>query len=240
MMQLTGSKSTRKVVLWGVLVALAVGIPQVLAAEEIKGDWALTMDFNGRPMNATLSIAQIADGTLTGKWGRQELSDVKFDGQKLTFVRNLKLGDQEFSLNYAGTLKNGKLTGTLSSDQGEFAVNGVRKQPKAPALGQWDLSYSIGDRDVTAKLVISQKPDGTLDAKWTSAFGEATVSNVRVQGEKVSLTRKVKFNDNEFEMTFEGTAQGDKLTGVSKSERGEIPANGQRVGGALGGQGGRG
>jgi hypothetical protein len=229
----TRHNSTAGRLIWAILVAALVGAPQVLAAEEIGGEWELTMDFNGRQSFSTLSIAKNADGTLTGKWGSTDLSNVKFDGQKLTFVRTLKFNDQEFSMNYAGTLQDGKLTGTVSSDRGEFAVNGARRKPKAPALGQWDLSYRIGDRDVTAKLAVSQKPDGTLEGKWTSPMGESALSNVKCQGDKLSFTRKVKFNDNEFEMTFDGTAQGDKLTGTSKNESMEVAVTGQRVGAAL-------
>jgi hypothetical protein len=234
MNQVLCHKSRGRYLIGAILFTLAIGIPQVLAAaEEVAGDWEITMDFNGRQTFATLSIAKKPDGTLTGKWGSSDLSNVKFDGQKLTFVRTIKFGDQEFSMNYAGTLKDGKLAGTVSSDRGEFAVNGTRKKPEPPAVGQWDLSYRFGDQDMTAKLVVSQKPDGALDAKWTSQFGESTISNVKSQDGKLSFTRKIKFNDNEFETTFEGTVAGDKLTGSSKSERGEIPVSGQRVGAAL-------
>jgi hypothetical protein len=216
-----------------ILIALAVVVPQAWAAEDISGEWELASEFNGRQTLSTLTLAKNADGTFTGKWGSTDLSSVKFDGQKLTFVRTMKFGDQEFSMNYAGTLKDGKLAGTVSSDRGEFAVAGTRRKPESPAVGQWDLSYRFGDRDMTAKLAISQKPDGALDAKWTSQFGESAISNVKFADGKLSFTRKIKFNDNEFETTFEGTVAGDKLTGTNKSERGEIPVTGQRFGAAL-------
>ena len=121
----------------------------------------------------------------------------------------------------------------MSSDRGEFPANGVKIKPKPPVVGVWDLAYAIGDRDVTAKLIVSQKPDGTLDAKWASQMGESTISNVKFENGKLTFDRAVKFNDREFKMTFEGTAQGDKLTGVSKSDMGEIPVTGTRFGGAL-------
>jgi hypothetical protein len=219
------------------------------AAEDITGQWEMTMNFAGRDSFAMLTISKNADGTLAGKWGsRDELSDVNFQDGKLTFVRTIKFGNQEFKMDYAGSLKDGKITGTMSSDQGEFAVNGARKKPLCPALGQWDLSYRVQDRDVTAKLTISMAqfaalgrigsgaiviPDGTLDAKWTSQFGESTISNVKFQDGKLTFDRAVKFNDQEFKMTFEGTVQGDKLTGVSKNEQLEIPVTGQRFGTAL-------
>jgi len=231
MRQETRHKRTHLV--WAILVVLALGIPQALAAEDISGEWELASDFNGRQMFSTLTIAKGADGALTGKWGSTDLSNVKLDGDKLTFVRTTKFGDREFTMNFAGTLKDGKLTGTASNDQFESTVNGTRRKPESPAVGQWDLSYRIGDRDVTAKLTVSQKPDGALDAKWTSQMGESTISNVKFQEGKLSLTRKAKFNDNEFEMTFEGTVQGDKLTGVSKNDQFEVAVTGQRFGAAL-------
>lgn len=217
-------------------LVLTLGIPQAYAAEDITGQWDMAMDFGGRQSFATLTITKNADGTYAGKWGRDDLSNVKFDGQKLTFERTVRWGENEFTLDYAGTLKDGKLTGALSSDQGEFAANGVKVKPKPPIVGVWDLAYSIGDRDVTAKLTVSEKPDGTLDAKWASQMGESKISNVKLQDGKLTFDRAVKFNDQEFTMTFEGTAQGDKLTGVSKSDMGEIPVTGARFGAALIGQ----
>jgi hypothetical protein len=216
-----------------ILVVLAIAVPQLWAAEDISGEWEMTSDFNGRQMVSTITFAQNADGTLTGKWGSSDLSNVKLDGDKLSFVRTMKFGDQEFSMNFAGTLKDGKLAGAVSNDQGEFEVKGIRRKPESPAVGQWDLKYQIGDRDVTAKLIVSQKTDGALDAKWISQLGDSTISNVKFQDGKLSFTRKAKFNDNEFEMTFEGTVQGDKLTGVSKSEQFEVQVAGQRFGAAL-------
>jgi hypothetical protein len=218
---------------------LAVAGPQAPAADVtpaqagVSGEWELASDFNGRQMFSTLTIAKSPDGTLTGKWGSTDLSNVKFDGQKLTFVRTMKFGDQEFIWNFAGALKDGKLAAQVSSDRGEYAVNGTRRLPESPAVGQWDLSYRFGERDMTAKLAVSQKPDGALDAKWISQFGESAISNVKCVNGKLSFTRKIKFNDNEFETTFEGTIANDKLTGTNKSERGEVPVTGQRFGAAL-------
>ncbi len=216
-----------------ILVALTLAAGQVWAAEDLSGEWELTSEFNGRQMISTLTFAKNASGAITGKWGSTDLSNIKFEGDKLTFVRTMKFGDQEFSMNFAGTVKDGKIAGQVSNDQGEFAINGIRRKPESPAVGQWDLSYRVQDRDITAKLIVSQKTDGALDAKWTSQMGESAISNVKFQDGKLSFTRKVKFNDNEFEMTFEGSVQGDKLTGVSKNDQFEVAVAGKRSGGAL-------
>jgi len=214
-------------------LSLALGAPAVYAAEDVMGDWDMTMMFNENKALATLTITKNPDGTLGGRWGASELSNVKLDGQKLTFTRTIRFGENESTMTYSGTVTDGKLTGQWSSDRGEFETNGVKMKPMSPTAGVWDLSYKIGDRDITAKLTISQKPDGTLDAKYASQMGESVVSNVKFQGGKLTFDRKAKFNDQEFSMTFAGTVQGDKLTGEFKSDMGEVPVAGTRAGGAL-------
>jgi len=212
------------------LLTLMMSVPRVSAAQDITGEWEVTMDFGGRPMYATLNIAKKPDGTLAGKWGSDDLSAVKLEGDKLTFDRTVRFGDNEFTLNYAGVVSDGKITGTLSSDQGEFAANAARKKPLSPAVGIWDLKYAIGDRDMTARLTVSQKPDGALNAKWVSERGESVISNVKFQDSKLTFDRTVKFNEREMQMSFEGAVQGDKLTGVNRSQMGEVQVAGTRAG----------
>jgi hypothetical protein len=80
--------------------------------------------------------------------------------------------------------------------------------------------------------VISEGAGG-LDGKWTSSFSESVVSNVKLQGDKLTFARKVKLQDAELETTYEGVVAGDKITGTIKSDRGEIPANAERLGAAV-------
>lgn len=216
-----------------VCILLLLQTSLVLAAEDITGEWEMTMDFGGRNTFATLTITEKDDGTLAGKWGSRDLSDVKFDGEKLTFVRTIRFGDQEFTMDYMGTLKDGKITGTMSSDRGEFSVNGARRKPKLPVLGQWDIKFNVGDREINARLIVSQKPDGALDGKWTAESGEHVISNVKFENGKLTFTRQSKINDFEFETTYEGTVKGNELTGVLKGEMGDFQANGKRFGTAL-------
>lgn len=212
---------------------LVVGWVSPVLAADIAGDWEMTMEFNENKAFATLSITKNPDGSYSGMWGGSKLTNVKLDGQKLTFDRTIRFGENESTMSYAGTVQDGKLTGQWSSDRGEFPANGVQMKPKSPAAGVWDLQYTVGDRDVTAKMVISEKPDGTLEGKYTSQLGESAMSNVKFQDGKLTFDRTAKFNDNEFKMTFAGTIQDSKLTGEFKTEMGEVQVAGTRVGGAL-------
>jgi len=215
-------------------LVLAFGVPQAWAAEDIVGDWQVIVESPWGPMQNTLTLEKGPDGLLAAKWGARAVSNVKFQNNQLTFARTIPMPNGDITLNFAGTLKDGKLTGTLSNDQGDSSVTGAKKKPAPPVVGVWDLAYKLGDRDITSKLVVSAKADGALGATWTSAMGESAISNVKLQEGKLTFDRTVKFNEREFKMTFEGTAEGDRLTGVSRSgNMGEIPVTGTRFGADL-------
>lgn len=216
------------------LFVLSVAPPLLFAGEDITGDWEVKIDRNGRETFASLSISKKPDGTYTGKWGSTELSDVKLEGNKLTFVRTVRFGDQEFKTSYEGNFKDGAIAGTVSSERGSFAANATRRKPRSPILGRWQFKYAVGDRQIESTLAVSEGQGGALEGKWTSTAGEHVVSNVKFQDGKLTLARKSKFGDRELETTYEGTLKENDLAGAIKSaELGEIQANGRRAGGEL-------
>ena len=233
MNRVTGHTRKAKSVLVAAVLAWVVGTSPGLGAEAITGDWEMTMQFGSQTSFATLSVTKQADGTLAGRWGSNELSNVKFDGQKLTFNRTIRMGDQEFTMSYNGTLADGKLAGLMSSDRGEFEVNGARPQPKCPALGHWDIAFTAGDFDIKARLSVSQTAAGALEGKWTENIGEHTVSAITFQDGKLAVTRQSKVEDFDFESTYKATIEGDDLKGTMGSPMGEIVANGRRFGSKL-------
>lgn len=235
-----------------VCLALAAGpVVTALAQEGITGDWEFKSEFNGRQMTAKVTFTKNADGQYSGTWtgqrGESTLSDISFENGKVKFTRTSKFNDQEFKITYNGTLAQDKITGTGSGERGDFPFEAVRtgaapaeKTATAPdkgaaveaVLGQWDMKITMPQREVTAKMTISRNADGTLAAKWESERGESTISDVKFDAGKLTFTRKTKFNDQEFESNFEGTVEGSQLKGTFKSERGEMPAVGTKVGAA--------
>jgi hypothetical protein len=203
----------------------------VWAAEEITGDWEITMDINGRKSYAMLSIKKTKDGTLTGTWGSTEIDNAKYQDGKLTFSRTIGPEDRQFTTDYEGTLKDGKLMLTISNDWGELTAVGDRPKPICPALGQWDINFSVGDMDINAKLIISKTKEGKLEGKWTEQMGEHKISDVKFEDGKLTFTRKSKVEDMEFENTYEGTIKKNILTGMLKGgDMGQWQADGKRIG----------
>ena len=232
MKQIVTKVTTGKTILL-ICLCLLMQSSLVRAADDITGTWRATMDFDGRESFATLSFAKKADGTLTGKWGSDNLSDVKFENGKLTFVRKQSFGDQEFTSDFSGTFKDDKIKGVMSNDFADIDITAVRKKPVSPAVGQWDISFTVMDQNIKARLIISQNKEGKLEGKWTEEMGEHKISDLKFEDGKLSFKRHSKIDDLEFDSTYEGTIKGNELIGTMKSEMGDIQANGKRFGADL-------
>jgi len=200
----------------------------------LSGDWNVKMEFNGRQMDSILSFSRDQDGNVTGQWisfmGASALKDIKFEEGKLTFARVSQNRDGQSSTStFKGTVEEGKLSGTVSNDQGEIALTGARAPRLPRAAGIWDLKTKRADRESTATLTLGADKEGKLVGQWKTERGELAVSDV--QYEQGKLTFKAK-NDT-FEATFDGTIERDALTGTFKTERGESAVTGTRQGAAL-------
>lgn len=219
------------------LVALAVPLSaQPPGGRGIYGDWQVKVPFGERQMDVILSFSRDAERNWVGQWvsawAMNELKDVKFEEGKLSFVHTARFGDNEFTSDFTGAIEEGKLTGILSSDRGDSNVEGQRAPRTSRAVGNWEMKFTVGDRDITTNLVITANKDRQLAAQWQSQWGEHEITDVTYERRNLSFKRKSKMQDREWESTFEGTFEGDTLVGTIKSEMGDVEAKGTRVGAA--------
>ena len=194
------------------------------------GDWQIQIQFGERQMPSILAFSRDEERNLTAQmisfWGLTDLQDVKFEEGKLSFVQVVQFGDNEFRSDFSGTVEEGKLTGTMSSDRGDSEVTGQRAPRTSRAVGDWQMKYRVGERDVTGTLAIRANKEGVLSAQWQSERGESKIADLQFERRTLSFKRTSTFGDRTFESTFEGTLGRDGLTGVFKSERGEIQVEG--------------
>jgi len=219
-----------------IFVALLVPASAGTARKGILGDWQVTMDFDGRQIESILSFSMDKEDKLSGQWisfGVSELTDIKYEGSELSFVQVNRFGDNEFRSTFTGTIERGKLSGTVSSDRGESQVEGKRLRRMPMAAGTWQVKFNVGDREVSATLVIKADDNNKLSAEWQSELGQHEITDVTFKKGKLTFKRTSKIQDREWESDFEGTVKGHKLTGTFKSERGDIALEGQRDGAAL-------
>ena len=82
-------------------------------------------------------------------------------------------------------------------------------------------------------MVVRADKQGKLTVAWQGERGEHKITDVQFKKGKLTFQRKSKIQGRQWESTFEGTVKGHTLSGTFKSERGEIPVEGKRVGAAL-------
>ena len=224
-----------------VLMALAAQVsaqPSRRGGRGLYGDWQVKVDFDGRQMDLILSFSRNREGKQIGHWisfrGLSELKDLKYEEGKLSFVRVRQNREgQSTTSKFTGTIKDGKLSGTLSSDRGKYKLEGKRSDRISRAVGSWEMKLKMGEREFTATLVVMTDKKGKLTAQWQSQRGEHEITDVVYKERKLTFKRKSKIQDRQWESTFEGTVQRNTLSGVIKSERGEIAAEGKRIGASL-------
>ena len=205
------------------------------------GDWKVKVYYDGRQMESILSFSRDREGNRTAHWigfmGLTELKDLSYEDGKLSFAMERRNREgQMYTMKFAGTIQEGKLTGTLTSDRGDWKVEGAR-MPRIPrAVGSWEIDVKTPDREFTSTLVVKANKEGNLTAQWSSERGDLEISNVQYERGNLSFKMEPKEGeDRPWEAAFEGTIQRetDTLSGVIKSERGEIQAEGKRIGGPL-------
>jgi len=228
-----------KAVVFCIVMVLATQVgAQTARRWGLYGDWQIKVDFNGRQFESILSFSRTQEGNWTGQWisfwGLTELQDVKYEEGRLSFAWSRQGRDGQTSTSkFAGKIEEGKLSGTLTSDRGESAVEGQRS-PRVPrAVGKWEMKLQMGEREFTAMLTVKAGEEGQLTAQWRSERGELEISDVQYERRSLSFKMKSTNAERQWEAAFAGTIQGNALSGTVKSERGEIKAEGQRAGAAL-------
>ena len=224
-------------------VVVLVVLPVQVSAQQSRGsgrgmygDWVVSMQFGENTFESILTFGRDSEGNRTGQWisfwGISELKDVQIEEGKLTFehVRTNREGESVTS-KFAGTIEEGKLSGTLTSDMGETELEGKRA-PRIPrAVGRWEMKFKIGEREITTKLIVTTGEEGEIKGEWESQWGEHEITEIDYERGKLTFKRKSKFEDRDWESSFEGDVRGDTLTGKIKSEWGEVDVEGTRVNG---------
>ena len=153
----------------------------------LYGDWQVKVDYNGRQRESILSFSRDEEGKQIGHWisfwGLSELKDVKYEEGKISFVRVRRNREgQSTTSKFTGTVKDGKLSGILSSDRGESKLEGKRSTRISRAVGNWEMKLKMGERQFTSKLVVNADKEGKLTAKWRSQRGNMRLRMLSTSG----------------------------------------------------------
>lgn len=126
----------KKIAFLAALAAAMVASP-ALAASPVEGTWALEAKTDFGTFKSTMTVAEsggaptvdIVDAPAEGMppSGPSKISDVKVDGNTLTFTREVSFADMPMTLSYTATVDGDTLTGTANSSFGPTPITGKRQ-----------------------------------------------------------------------------------------------------------------
>ena len=206
----------------------------------LYGDWQIKYQAGERQREAIISFSRDSEGNRTGQWisfmSLSELKDLKYEDGQFSFSRVSRGRDGESTTSkFTGTIQDGKLSGTMSSDRGEYKVEGTPSPRISRAVGTWQMKLKNEDREFESTIVVKADKEGNLSAEWQSERGNLEIPEVQYERGNLSFKMERKTEDRQWQASFDGTIERETgtLTGMLKSNRGEIEAVGKRAGTAL-------
>jgi len=107
----------------------------------------------------------------------------------------------------------------------------------SPVLGTWATAVDVQGQKIEAELTVAQAGDGYTvaikDGPMPGAPADAppmpsTISDVVVDGAKLTFKRKLTTPQGEMNLTYTANVEGDSLTGEVGSDFGPIAMTGTR------------
>ncbi len=189
------------------------------------GMWGMKFKTTGGESSAILDINAGKDGILSAEWqkieGDHKITDVKCEGNKLTFKSTAKVQDVENVCSFEGTIepKTDTLAGVCKAEGNEMPAEG--KRIGTELIGTWILDVAAPWGNSKQRLKVN--PD------MSGMYGITPIDKITLEGDKVTFKIASEFGRMRFEMDFEGKLDGTKLTGELKNPRGSQTVTGKKV-----------
>lgn len=123
--------------------AMFAATPAFAADSPVAGTWATEAKSDFGTFKSTWTVANTngtytvdvkdapmpagGDGAAPPAPSKSTISDVKVDGNKLSFKRELVMGDMTIDLNYDVTVDGSAMTGTSHSSFGDIPITGTKQ-----------------------------------------------------------------------------------------------------------------
>jgi F5/8 type C domain len=212
-------KSTLQLTILAFLTATAVH----LSAADVNGKWKSEFESPVGHLKYVFDLK--ADGDklsgnaireLDGEKTETDLKECKLAGDDVSFVEPLKFNDQEVAIEYKGKLSADEIKFTRKV--GEFATMEIvatrEKASTTDIAGDWKANFDTGIGE--QKYVFHFKTDGgklagKANAEISGEKYETTLTDLKLDGDKIHFVEPLNFQDNELHIEYKGTISGDEM-----------------------------
>jgi hypothetical protein len=193
------------------------------------GTWKWDREFGEVTMHFTLRL-KLDDGKLTGTLdtlrGEEAMEpaaieEPKLEGDKIAFVVTRQFNDNEFTINYEGTVKEDAIDGLTKLDFGgearEFEWAAKRGLDWQDVLGEWAIAAETPDGNtIEWTLKLTKEGDDVKGTVASERFGESELSEIAIKAAQLTFAVVREFDGNEFRMTYKIEPRGDALKGSAQ------------------------
>ncbi len=102
---------------------------------------------------------------------------------------------------------------------------GFASAQQEAVVGEWEMVTDFQGQQIAATMKISVE-DGELVGVWTSQGEDIPMREVKIDGETLTFNREM--GRGGATLSFEGTVEGDEISGRWISDMGELPCSGKR------------
>lgn len=221
------------------------------------GTWSLKVNLGtGNDSNITLNLQQDGErlsGSIAGDLGSTQIANASVGtGGDIKFTAPVQLAGQTTEATFTGNIRGNTMSGTVAvvgSASGSF--NGTRTSappgatPQTPNAapqttpsnapsaspadvnGAWSITIDIPGQPLPATLNL-QTQGGNLTGSMTSALGTSSISSGTVNAGNFTFTMPVSFGGQSFDVTANGTINGNQIIGTMASPQGNVPFSGTK------------
>jgi hypothetical protein len=112
------------------VLLMLIAFPAVGIQSDVNGDWDLSVSTAQGDFTPSLTIRQEGErisGVYRGRMGETALAG-SLKGNEIRFSVNLKFRDQDFGIQYAGTVEGNSMKGTVQFSQGASGTWSARRK----------------------------------------------------------------------------------------------------------------
>ena len=193
------------------------------------GTWNLTVEAEGQVFEPTLKVAKDGDNFsveyLSDEFGDHEATDVKVDGDNMSFVIAVDAPEGSLKLTIAAKIDGDELSGEVEYEVGDITgtadIEGEREVAADP-VGVWNVVVEA-EGQVFEPVMKVTRDGGDLKVEYlTDEFGDHEAVDVKQDGDKLAFRIAVDAPEGSLELKFDTKIAGDELTGEVEYAVGDI------------------